>query len=132
MNVIKYSDEETVKAFKTFIKKVVHNAAIDYVRKIKSIKYKEVYFSDFVDREVSLSEYDNDTFFVYDDIDKILSNNVDLKLLNNINKREKDILMYFYVENLSIKEIAEKMNTTENSIKATKSRSLKKLKGNKE
>lgn len=125
---MQYSDEETVKAFKVFIKKVVHNTAVDYVRKIKSAKYKEVYFSELVDREVSLSTYDKDAFFASNSVNEILINNIDLKILKKINNREKEILMLFYVEKLSIKEIAKKLNTTENSIKSTKSRCLRKLK----
>lgn len=128
MNAMQYSNEETVKAFKIFIKKVVHNAAIDYVRKIKSAKYREVYFSEFVEREVSLSEYDDNTSFSFNSVDEILTDNIDVKILKNINNREKEILMLFYVEKLSVKEIAQKLNTTENSIKATKSRCLRKLK----
>lgn len=57
-----YSDEEIVKAFKVFIKKVVHNAAIDYARKVKSAKFKEVLFSELVEEKVSLSNYGDGTF----------------------------------------------------------------------
>lgn len=125
---MKYSDEETVKAFKSFIKKVVKNAAIDYVRKVKSRKYKEVSFSELIDRKVSLSNYDNGTFFESRGINEIIGNNSSLKVLKMLTKRETEILTYFYIEKMSIKEISIKLNTTENCIKSTKSRCLRKLK----
>lgn len=128
MIVEQYSDEEIVKAFKVFIKKVVKNAAIDYARKVKSRKYKEVLFSELVEQKVSLSNYDNGTFFEPKGIAEIISNNSSVKVLKILTEREKKILTYFYIEKMSIKEISIKLHTTENCIKSTKSRCLKKLK----
>lgn len=128
MSIEQYSDEEIVKAFKSFIKKVVENAAIDYSRKVKSRKYKEVLFSELVDEKVSLSNYDNGTFFEPKGITEIISNNSSAKVLKVLTEREKQILTYFYIEKMSIKEIAIKLHTTENCVKSTKSRCLKKLK----
>lgn len=54
--------EEVVKAFKSYITKVIKHSAIDYARKIKSNKYTEIVYSDAIDISVSLSEYDENTF----------------------------------------------------------------------
>ena len=120
----RYSDEETVRAFKAFMKVTVKNLSIDFFRKIERKEQKNVYFSEFVERKVSLSKYDNGTFFGIDAI----SNDIQGKIIKKISRRDKEILIEFYINNLSIKEIAENFNTTENSIKASKSRCIKKIK----
>ena len=125
MNEQKYSDEEIVKAFKVFIKKVVHNAAIDYARKIKSVKYKEVLFSELVDRKVSLFNYDNDTFFDLKTEFSIenLKSDTNSKLRNIIsNLKEKDkLILELWVKGKSNLEIAEKLNLNEKTIRNRKS-----------
>lgn len=60
----RYSNDEIVKAFKVYIKKVVRNAAIDYARIVKSAKHREVLFSELVDRKVSFSNYGSGTFLL--------------------------------------------------------------------
>ena len=55
--------EETVKAFKVYLTKVIKHSAIDYIRKVKKAKYIEILYNDIIDSVVSLSEWDNDTFF---------------------------------------------------------------------
>lgn len=126
---VQHNDEEVVKAFKIFIKKVIHNAAIDFARKVRRIENKNVTISlnEYVDKKVSLSNYDNDAFFSYSNIEKISTMDFLKRRLNCISKREKQILIDFYIEKMTIKEIAEKLGTTENCIKATKSRCLKKM-----
>ena len=84
MNENKYSNEEIVKAFKSFVSKVIENAAIDYARKIKNKKYNEVSFSESFSEVVSLSNYDNDTFF----IEKLCKINL---IVSNFNEKDKKI-----------------------------------------
>lgn len=125
MNEKKYSDEEIVKAFKVFIKKVIHNAAIDYARKIKSAKYKEVLFSELVDRKVSLFNYDNDTFFVEKtefSIENLKSNtNPKLRKIISDLKEKDQLILELWVKGKSNLEIAEKLNLNEKTIRNRKS-----------
>lgn len=121
----RYSNEEIVKAFKTYIKKVVRNAAIDYARIIKSAKYREVLFSELVDRKVSLSNYGNGTFFV----DEILFQiqNSDAENLERLKKilfslKEKDkIIFKLLAQKKNNREIAEILNVNEKTIRNRKS-----------
>ena len=40
--------EETVKAFKVYLTKVIKHSAIDYIRKVKKAKYVEILYNDII------------------------------------------------------------------------------------
>ena len=66
MSIKKYSEKEieyVVRAFKMYAKKVVKHSAIDYARKVNSVPIREVAFTDVIEKNVSLSLFDSDTFF---------------------------------------------------------------------
>ena len=120
-----YSDEEIVKAFKTYIKKVVHNAAIDYARIVKSVKYKEVLFSELVDRKVSLSNYGSGTFFIEKNLFK--EQNLDFntiykfrKIISTLKEKDQIILRCSFMGKSNL-EIAEILNLSEKTIRNRKS-----------
>lgn len=115
-----YSDEEIVKAFKVFIKKVVRNAAVDYARKVKSAKYREVLFSELVEDKVSLSNYGSGTFFV--DIQNLDSNTTSKlrKIISTLKEKDQTILNLTYMKK-SNEEIAEILNLSEKTIRNRKS-----------
>ena len=121
----RYSDEEIVKAFKTYIKKVVRNAAIDYARIIKSAKYREVLFSELVDRKVSLSNYGSGTFFVDEILFQIQNSDAEKserlkKILSSLKEKDKTIFKLL-VKKKSNREIAEILNVNEKTIRNRKS-----------
>lgn len=116
----KYNNEETVKAFKSFVSKVIENAAIDYARKIKSKKYNEVSFSESFSEVVSLSNYDNDTFFV----EKLCKINL---IVSNFNEKDKKIF-HLMLNGKDNKQISIIMNLSEKTIKNKKNLIRKKLK----
>ncbi|MBO5005550.1 MAG: sigma-70 family RNA polymerase sigma factor [Clostridia bacterium] len=120
MNENKYSNEEVVKAFKSFISKVIENAAIDYARKIKNKKYNEVSFSESFSEVVSLSNYDNDTFFV----EKLCKINL---IVSNFNEKDKKIF-HLMLNGKDNKQISTIMNLSEKTIKNKKNLIRKKLK----
>ena len=125
MSVYSESDVEyVVRAFKIYLKKVVKHSAIDYVRKINSNEVKEVAFTDFVDRNVSLSVYDSDSFFSFESIESSLEDvisNPKLRIaIHKLSEDEKKILV-LSIENYSGLEIARKMNLSEKTIRNKKS-----------
>lgn len=125
MSVYSESDVEyVVRAFKIYLKKVVKHSAIDYVRKISSKEVKEVAFTDFVDRNVSLSVYDSDSFFAFGSIESSLEDvisNPKLRIaIHKLSEDEKKILV-LSIENYSGLEIARKMNLSEKTIRNKKS-----------
>ena len=120
MNENKFSNEEVVKAFKSFISKVIENAAIDYAPKIKNKKYNEVSFSESFSEVVSLSNYDNDTFFV----EKLCKINL---IVSNFNEKDKKIF-HLMLNGKDNKQISTIMNLSEKTIKNKKNLIRKKLK----
>ena len=127
MSVLNYSNSEidyVVKAFKIYVKKVVKHSAIDYARKVNSGLVREVAFTDIVDRNVSLSLFDSDTFFlskeVNENLEDIISNPKLQLAIKKISKDEKKILA-LSIENYSTIEIAKKMKLSEKTIRNKKS-----------
>lgn len=122
-----YSEEDieyVVRAFKIYLRKVVKHSAIDYVRKVNSGTVKEITFTNFADRNVSLSLYDSDTFFSSERIEGSLEDvisNPKLKLaIHKLSEDEKKILA-LSIENYSGLEIARKLNLSEKTIRNKKS-----------
>ena len=127
MGAKKYFESEieyAVRAFKMYVKKVVKHSAIDYVRKVNSESVKEVTFTDIVDRNVSLSLFDSDTFFspkeVKGALEDIISNPKLQLAIKKLSKDEKKILA-LSIENYSTIEIARKMKLSEKTIRNKKS-----------
>ena len=98
--------QEVVRAFKVYITKVIKHSAIDYIRKIKAKKYIEVAFSNAIDSIVSLSSFDEGTFFDFDEIGKInFLNKRNEKAFNSLSEKEKKILLLL-IDGYTTKEIA--------------------------
>lgn len=129
MNIESLSEdevEEIVRAFKDFIKKVIKHSAIDYARKIKSTNYREIVYSDLVDYRMPLSVFDDGIFWFDEKIEDRFQDDNYNRAMNLLSKTEKEIFK-LSVEGYSNIEIANKLNTTVNCIKATKSRARRKL-----
>lgn len=105
-------------------KKVVKHSAIDYARKVNSVPIREVAFTDVIERNVSLSLFDSDTFFspkeVKGALEDIISNPKLQLAIKKLSKDEKKILA-LSIENYSTIEIARKMKLSEKTIRNKKS-----------
>lgn len=134
MGALNYSNSEidyVVKAFKIYVKKVVKHSAIDYVRKVSSGTVREVALTDSVDRNVSLSLFDSDTFFspkeIKGTLEDIISNPKLQIAIRKLSEAEKKILA-LSIEDYSIIEIARKMKLSSQTIKNKKNIIRKKIK----
>mgnify|MGYP002860751249 CR=1 FL=1 len=134
MSIERYSEKEVeyvVKAFKIYVKKVVKHSAIDYVRKVSSGTVREVALTDSVDRKVSLSLFDSDTFFSPKDVKGALEDiisNPELQIaIRKLSEDEKKILA-LSIEDYSTIEIAKKMKLSSQTIKNKKNIIRKKIK----
>ena len=120
--------EETVKAFKVYLTKVIKHSAIDYIKKIKKAKYVEILYNDIIDSIVSLSEWDNDTFFDFRESDEIkFSNEKNNKIFYTLTKMEREVLI-LTSEGLKDEEIALRLNTTINTVRVLRNRARTKFK----
>ena len=107
MSIERYSEKEieyVVRAFKMYAKKVVKHSAIDYARKVNSVPIREVAFTDVIERNVSLSLFDSDTFFspkeVKGALEDIISNPKLQLAIKKLSKDEKKILA-LSIENIN-------------------------------
>lgn len=128
MSVEKYSEkeiEETVKAFKTYITKVIRHSAIDFARKVKSVKYTEIVYSDLVDDIVSLSLFDEDTFFGSDEL--VFENEINKKAFIRLTKKERKIIL-LVANGYSDEEIAKSLGITIHNVHSSKNIARNKFK----
>jgi len=129
-----YSEQEiveVVKSFKVFIKKVVRHSAIDYARKVKASKYREVVFNDLVASKTSLSVVDDDVFFCeqrvdYRRIENVMSSEIHKKAISILTEREKKIL-YLTSEKYPPAVIAKIMKTSVDCIYSTRNNIKRKI-----
>lgn len=121
-----YSDEEIVRAFKSYITKLIKHSAIDFIRKDRNKKYTEIAFNNVIDIMVSLSNYDEDTFLNSSD-EIIFSNNKRKKAFYSLTKTQRAILLYT-IKGLSDKEIAANLNTTNDSIRVQRNKARNRFK----
>lgn len=108
--------------------KVIKHSAIDYIRKVKKAKYVEILYNDIIDSIVSLSEWDNDTFFDFRESDEIkFSNEKNNKIFYTLTKMEREVLI-LTSEGLKDEEIALRLNTTINTVRVLRNRARTKFK----
>ena len=120
--------EETVKSFKCYIKKVIEHSAIDYARKLKSKKINEIQYNNTVDTFVSLSCYDEDTFFNFENTNNIFfSNNKYEKVFKSLTKKEQQILLLIS-NDYTDEEISKKLNISIDNVYSSKYLARKKFK----
>lgn len=132
MCIENYSDKQIeviANSFKKYMKKVVKNLAIDFVRQQKEKMVKEVTYNEYEINKVSLSVFDIDTFFIvhdefnYNDI----QDEIYINAISKLTKLEKEILK-LYIDGFNNYEIAKKLNTTEKTVRNLKPRIKNKLK----
>ncbi len=105
MNLANFSGKSK---FSTWLYSVTYNYCIDYIRRLK--KEKNL-FSDEIESVPELIEEVDDKELLHMKVDRLK------KVLDNIPSGDKAILLMKYQEEMSIKEIAEIMDKTDNAIK---------------
>lgn len=113
------ADGGEVLNLKAFLYRTAHNVVVDHYRKKKTVSLDEL-FEDGFDTSHSTSSVQD------------LENQIDgaeaLKLIDKIPKPYRDLVFMKYVEELSIKEIAEILNEPANNISVKIHRAIEKLK----
>ncbi len=134
MNVEKYSEQEieqVINSFKAYIKLVANHAAINYAKKLKAQKYKIVSLSELVEKELSLSSENNDSFLFaeihIDNAGDSFTNPKYAKAFRKLSKKEQNVLI-LYSNNYSVNSISKKFKITETNVTTIKSRAVNKFK----
>lgn len=136
MNINELSSEDLKnikRAFTVFIAKVIKHAAIDFARKEKIRLSRIVSLTEYTNKGMSLSILDNGIFSLqecenYKELHKIMTNEKHQKAITKLSNREKEIIYFLYIEELTLEEIASKLKLTSKTIRNTKNNALKKLK----
>lgn len=106
-------------SFKTWLYKICYYEALNWIRKNK----KSSQFTDVNEMENYLQlDFNSDDLVLKGEKYKILKNGI-----TKLNKKYQTVLYLKYFDNLSLKEIAEIINTTEGTIKNILFRSVRKL-----
>lgn len=121
--------EEVVRAFKSYITKVIRHTAIDYIRKVKSNKYTFVVFNENIDKAVSLSSYDEDTAFLFSESENIFKNSDHNNIFKNLTKLQRNVLI-LTAEGKNDEEIANILNTTINSVRVQRNKARNQFRNN--
>lgn len=101
-------------SYLTYLLTIAHNLLIDYYRRPKSIPVEDVP-TDIVPYEIT------------HDLDKKSDAEALWRAVQTLPKQNRDILLMFYQEDMSVRDIAEVMQMSENAVKLNLSRTRKKL-----
>jgi RNA polymerase sigma-70 factor (ECF subfamily) len=111
INLAKYNPKLQ---FSSWLYRIAHNEAINYSKK------NSKHLSVDIDKQDWRMGYTID-------FDKPRKEDIE-KVLQQLNTNDRNLLLLFYIEELSIREISEILKTTENSVKSRLSQARKKLK----
>jgi len=118
-NIHKFNFESQ---FKTWIYKISYNEWLNFVWKFKKeINNKSLEISDDFDIE-------DTNINILENIEQSFASDIITKQIDQLNPLDKNILLMFYYDNISIKEIAQTLWQTESNIKVRLHRTKKFLK----
>ena len=112
------AEGKTVEHMKAFLYRIAGNLVIDYRRKKKSDSLDAMMESGF---DISHDEREH--------IEHRFDSKKALELLQNVDEKYRDVIIMRYVDELSIKEIADVTGETENNVSVRLHRGAEKLKG---
>ncbi len=102
-----------------YMRKALLNRRLNYLRHKKYL----------LEREISVSNEEWSVLSNKDKTDHFFAYKKDLKIaLDKLNKNQREVIILYYYENKKIRDIAEKMNMSENAVKQLKLRAINKLK----
>lgn len=110
--------------FRAWMKRIAHNRAVDYLRKTKPVMFS------------TLSTEDNEVVEFEDDrtenlpevvIDQKETTRLVKEILDSLSEEQRLVVGMFYYEQMSVKEIAETLGISENTVKSRLSYGRKKI-----
>ena len=116
--------------FKSWLFQIVSNKCKDY---LKSKRHDLVYFSEMTyetdsgEQEVEFED-ESTSFSPQEQVDYNETKRLIAEMMNNLPEDQKLVLLMYYVQELSIKEIAESLEVSENTVKSRMNYGKKKLK----
>jgi RNA polymerase sigma-70 factor (ECF subfamily) len=106
-------------SFKTWISRIAYNQALQFIRKTKSKSTTNL---------DEMEEIPNDNYDLEESIFKSFEKETIWTAVGKLKDNHKSILLFFYKDQLSIKEICEIQNSSENQVKVSLYRARAELK----
>ena len=111
--------------FKAWVKQIAHNRSIDYLRKTKPLLFSEM---ESADSDTPLEFEDTNTDNLPEAvIDRDETSRLIREILNDLPDEQRAVISMFYYEQLSVKEIAEQLGVSENTVKSRLNYGRKKI-----
>lgn len=101
--------------FRAWMKRIAHNRAVDYIRKTKPVM-----FSTMSTEEDEVVEFEDDRVENLPEvvIDQKETTRLVKEILDSLSEEQRLVVGMFYYEQMSVKEIAELMGVSENTVKS--------------
>lgn len=110
--------------FRAWIKRIAHNSAVDYLRKTKPVM-----FSTMSNEDDAAVEFEDDRVENLPEamVDRQETTRLIKIILDSLSEEQRLVISMFYYERLSVKEIAESLGVSENTVKSRLSYGRKKV-----
>ena len=109
------SEGETIENFRAFLYRIAHNMVVDWYRKKKAISLD------------ALAEDGFDPMDQSSDTSQKAEIEQAMKILERLPQRDRDLIIWRYVDDVSISEIAHMVDESENTVSVRLHRALTKL-----
>lgn len=110
--------------FRAWIKRIAHNSAVDYLRKTKPVMFSTMYTEDDAFIEFEDDRTENLPEVV---IDQKETTRLVKEILDSLSDEQRLVVGMFYYEQMSVKEIAQTLGISENTVKSRLSYGRKKI-----
>ena len=112
-------------AFRGWIKRIAHNRTVDYLRKAKPVLFSEMVS---VDSDEMIEFKDERTASMPEAVmDRKETSRLIGEILDGLSEEQRTAVGLFYFDNLSVKEIAEILGVSENTVKSRLNYARKKI-----
>ena len=117
--------------FTSFIVKVIENSAINYKKKLTYITKREIYFTKELEATGHINNNTLETLdekINYINLENVFTNDKHFCAMKRLNNKEKLVLYLTVIEELSLRKVAQLLDTTEDNVGMIKYRAKNKFK----
>ena len=112
-------------AFRGWIKRIAHNKTVDYLRKAKPVMFSEMVS---VDSDEMIDFKDERTASMPEEVmDQKETSRLIGEILDGLSEEQRTAVGMFYFDNMSVKEIADVLDVSENTVKSRLNYARKKI-----
>ncbi len=112
-------------AFRGWIKRIAHNKTVDYLRKTKPVMFSEMVS---VDSDEMIDFKDERTASMPEEVmDQKETSRLIGEILDGLSEEQRTAVGMFYFDNMSVKEIADILDVSENTVKSRLNYARKKI-----